>query len=91
MIVQELLDENTVRTYSDKRCYIYGGFPKGYYVEAISPLSEHRQYIETDIPIEITNDPIKEKEEKEKFINREEERIRVLQEIKEKMDMINNN
>lgn len=54
MIVQELLDENTVRTYSNTGFYIYGGFPVGYYVEAIDPINQHRRYVETNIYI-ITN------------------------------------
>lgn len=52
MIVQEFLDENIVKTYSDAGFYIHGGMPEGNYVEAIDPISMNRTYIETDIPIE---------------------------------------
>ena len=63
MIVQELLDENTVRTYSDKNFYIYGGFPRGNYIEAIDPIDKYRKYIETNIPIEEHNATDEENEE----------------------------
>ena len=52
MIVQEILDENTVRTYSDRGVLIHGGFPEGDYAEAIDPISMNRTYTETNIPIE---------------------------------------
>lgn len=65
MIVQELINENTVRTYSDASFYIHGGLPEGNYVEAIDPIEMHRTYIETDIPIEEDYDPKKEEVEEE--------------------------
>lgn len=55
-IVQEILDEDTVRTYSDRGVMIHGGFPEGDYAEAIDPISMNRTYVETDIPIEDESD-----------------------------------
>ena len=52
MIIQELIDNDLVRTYSDKNVYIRGGFPEGNYTEATDPVSAGRTYTETDIPIE---------------------------------------
>lgn len=52
MIIQEIIDETLVRTYSDKNVFIHGGFPEGDYAEAIDPVELHRTYTETDIPIE---------------------------------------
>ena len=60
MIVQENIGENLVKTYSDQRMFIKGGFPESLYEEAIDPVSTHRNYIETDIPI-----PEQEEEEPE--------------------------
>ena len=51
MIVQELLEGGFVKTYSDIGMMIQGGFPEGLYEYAIDPVSTHRNYIETDIPI----------------------------------------
>ena len=51
MIVQELINEKTVRTYSDAGFYIYGGFPPANYIEAIDPIDQRRKYVETDMPI----------------------------------------
>lgn len=51
MIVQENIGENLVKTYSDQRLIIMGGEPEGYYEYAIDPVSTHRNYVETDIPI----------------------------------------
>jgi hypothetical protein len=31
--------------------YIRGGFPESLYMEAVDPISLHRVYVETDIPI----------------------------------------
>ena len=66
MIVQEIIDNKMIRTYSDEGFYIYGGLPKGNYIEALDPIDKPRRYIETNIPIEEDNDPNKETEE-EKF------------------------
>lgn len=52
MIVQEMISEDLVKTYSDRGMYIHGGMPEGDYAEAIDPVSLGRVYIETDIPIE---------------------------------------
>ena len=51
MIVQEIIGDS-VRTYSDAGFLIHGGFPEGDYAEAIDPIDMHREYTETDIPIE---------------------------------------
>ena len=60
MIVQENIGNNLVKTYSDQRLIIKGGDPEGYYEYAIDPVSTHRNYVETDIPI-----PEQEEEEPE--------------------------
>lgn len=52
MIVQELIGNDLIRTYSDQNVYIHGGVPKGNYIEAVDPVSMSRTYTETDIPIE---------------------------------------
>lgn len=54
MIVQEIINETLVRTYSDKNVYIHGGYPEADYAEVIDPISANRTYTETDIPIEET-------------------------------------
>ena len=51
-IVREILDEDTIRTYSDRGVLIHGGFPEGDYAEAIDPISMNRTYTETEIPID---------------------------------------
>lgn len=51
MIVQEYIGNDLVKTYSDQGMYIRGGFPESLYVEAVDPISLHRVYVETDIPI----------------------------------------
>ena len=51
MIVQEFLEGDLVKTYSDAGFLIHGGMPEGDYSEAIDPVSMHREYIETDIPV----------------------------------------
>jgi len=66
MIVQENIGEDLVKTYSDQHMYIKGGFPESLYEEAIDPVSSHRNYIETDIPIpEQEQEPEQEEEEPE--------------------------
>lgn len=52
MIIQELIGNDLVRTYSDKNVYIHGGFPEADYAEAVDPVGMGRTYTETDIPIE---------------------------------------
>lgn len=63
MIVQEQISETLVRTYSDKGVKIHGGYPEADYDEAIDPISLHREYIETDIPIDTDEENIEEKAE----------------------------
>ena len=58
MIIQELIGDDLVRTYSDKGVFIRGGVPEGDYVEAIDPVNMDRVYIETDIPIPLENEVI---------------------------------
>ena len=52
MIVQEMISEDLVRTYSDLGVLIHGGSPEGDYADAVDPISAGRVYIETNIPIE---------------------------------------
>ena len=78
MIVQELIDDKTVRTYSDKGVYIYGGFPRGNYTEAIDPIDQHRQYKETNIPIIVEQTEESNLEPKEKpHLHIEEDRLKI--------------
>ena len=59
MIVREFLDNDLVRTYSDKHVYIHGGFPESDYEESVDPVSANRVFVETDVPIPIIiEDPI---------------------------------
>lgn len=51
MIIQEIIDDMVIRTYSDKGVYIYGGNPKGNWADAIDLIENHMEYTETDIPI----------------------------------------
>lgn len=59
LIKEELIIDNVefIRTYSDKHCYIKGGEPVGLYEEAIDLAELHREYEETDIPIDDETDP----------------------------------
>ena len=52
MIIQEYIENDLVKTYSDAGVYIRGGVPEGLYDIAIDPKSAGRTYVETDIPIE---------------------------------------
>lgn len=63
MIIREKVGDTMIRTYSDVGLYIYGGFPRGNYIEALDPIDKPRYYIETNLPIEEINDPNKETEE----------------------------
>lgn len=56
MIIQERLENDLIKTYSDIGMYIRGGQPEGLYEEAIDPISAGRTYVETDIPIEKENE-----------------------------------
>ena len=62
MIVQEYLENDMVRTYSDKGVLIRGGFPEGTYAETIDPVNLGRAYIETDIPVDETDENLIEAE-----------------------------
>lgn len=53
MIIQEIIDETLVRTYSDRGMKIHGGSPESDYDEAIDPISLGRVYTETNIPVNI--------------------------------------
>ena len=63
MIIQEMISDNLVRTYSDQGVLIHGGMPEGDYAEAIDPIDLHREYTETDIPIEEDEEESSEAEE----------------------------
>lgn len=60
MIIQEQLENNLIKTYSDQGFYIHGGYPEADYAEAIDPISEERAYIETNIPIEQQEETLEE-------------------------------
>jgi len=87
MIVQELIDENTVCTYSDKGFYIYGGFPVGNYAKAIDPIDQRRKYTETKIPIK-TVEEIEEPVEKDYHLFMEQDRLKVERALKKEHDNI---
>lgn len=57
MIIQEMISDNLVRTYSDQGVLIHGGMPEGDYAEAIDPVDLHRVYTETNIPIDEEGQP----------------------------------
>lgn len=60
MIVKEEIiigNEKFIKQYSNKQCYIKGGFPEGLYVLAIDLAELQREYEETDIPIEDEETP----------------------------------
>lgn len=63
MIIQENISETLVKTYSDRGVYIHGGMPEDNYSEAIDPIDLHREYTETDIPIEEDEEEPSEAEE----------------------------
>lgn len=48
MIKTEVLENGSIKTYSDEGFYIHGGFPEGDYVQAIDPPGVNRTYTETD-------------------------------------------
>lgn len=48
MIIYEDLQNNLVKSYSDKGFYIRGGMPESEYTEAIDLKSQNRKYVETD-------------------------------------------
>ena len=63
MIVQQQISDTLVRTYSDKGVKIHGGFPEADYDDAIDPISAHREYTETDIPVDAEEPTVEEKAE----------------------------
>lgn len=63
MIVQQQISDTLVRTYSDKGVKIHGGFPEADYDDAIDPISAHREYTETNIPVEEEEPTAEEKAE----------------------------
>lgn len=79
MIVKEYLEGDLVKTYSDAGFLIHGGMPEGDYSEAIDPVSMHREYIETDIPIPVEEEeevePVEELDIEEEKPNIEEEKL----------------
>lgn len=52
MIVQEILDNGLIRTYSNAGFKIHGGMPESDYDVAYDPEDAHREYTETDIPVD---------------------------------------
>lgn len=48
MIIYEDLQNNLVKSYSNKGFYIRGGMPESEYTEAIDLKSQNRKYVETD-------------------------------------------
>lgn len=48
MIKTEVLENGSIKTYSDEGFYIHGGVPEGDYVQAIDPQGVNRPYTETD-------------------------------------------
>ena len=63
MIVQQQISDTLVRTYSDKGVKIHGGYPEADYDDAIDPISAHREYTETDIPVDEEEPTVEEKAE----------------------------
>lgn len=63
MIVQQQISDTLVRTYSDKGVKIHGGYPEADYDDAIDPISAHREYTETDIPVDEEEPTIEDKAE----------------------------
>ena len=53
MIIYEDLQNNLVKSYSDKGFYIRGGMPESEYTEAIDLKSQNRKYVETDKKIPV--------------------------------------
>lgn len=52
MIVKKKLDDTYEKTYSDRHVLIRMVATGEYCTEAVDPISYHREYVETDIPIE---------------------------------------
>ncbi len=52
MIIQENLENGIIRTYSNAGFKVHGGMPEADYDVAYDPEDAHREYTETDIPID---------------------------------------
>jgi len=52
-VVYETLDRGLVRTYSNAGFKVHGGLPEGDYDVAYDPAEAHREYTETDIPVDV--------------------------------------
>jgi hypothetical protein len=63
MIVQQQISETLVLTYSDKGVKVHGGYPEADYNEVVDPISMHREYTETDIPVDADEPTVAEKAE----------------------------
>lgn len=50
-IVQIIVGDGTIKTYSDAGYYIRGGSPAGMYETAVDPADAQRTYTETDVKI----------------------------------------
>lgn len=83
MIIQDILDNDIVRSYSNSGFMLSGGFPSGLYAVVYDPVSAHREYVETDIPIEKGELPIGRREiSKRKLMNNLKE-MEVWQQVKQ--------
>ena len=58
-VVYETLDRGLVRTYSNAGFKVHGGLPEGDYDVAYDPADAHREYTETDIPVDAPPAPEK--------------------------------
>ena len=52
MIIQETLDNGLIRTYSNAGFKVHGGMPEADYDVAYDPEDAHREYTETNIPVD---------------------------------------
>lgn len=52
MIIQENLENGIIRTYSNAGFKVHGGMPEADYDVAYDPEDAHREYTETNIPID---------------------------------------
>ena len=58
MIIQETLDNGLVRTYSNAGFKVHGGYPEGDYDVVYDPEDKHREYTETNIPVDGPPEPL---------------------------------
>ena len=63
MIVQQQISGTLVRTYSDRGVKVHGGYPEADYDEVVDPISMHREYTETDIPVDADEPTVADKAE----------------------------